>query len=154
MDDPARDLEQYPAPAVETASAIFSSVARKGEWVPPEVLEVRAWFGAAKLDFTQALLAPGVTTIDVSVMFGSVEIIVPADLEIELVASALLGSVEQRDAGGRVGRFLADQLDRVTGGALGRRDSRRRDEEDDDDPPLLRVEGHAMFGSILVKTRI
>jgi hypothetical protein len=120
----------------------------------PEVLEVRAWFGAAKLDFTQALLAPGLTTIDVSAVFGSVEIIVPADLEIELVASALLGSVEQRDAGGRVGRFLADQLDRVTGGALGRRDSRNREEYDDDDPPLLRVEGHAMFGSILVKTRL
>jgi hypothetical protein len=153
MNDPAHDLEPYPAPAVETASAIFSSVSRQGEWVPPEVLEVRAWFGNAKLDFTQALLAPGVTTIDVSAVCGAVEIIVPADLELELVASAVLGSVEQRDGGGRVRRFLADQLDRVTGGAIGRRDP-PPEHDHDDEPPLLRVEGYAVFGAIVVKTRL
>ena len=152
MNDPARDPEPYPAPEVETASAIFSSVSRQGEWVPPEVLEVRAWFGSAKLDFTQAFLAPGVTTIDVSAVFGTVEITVPADLALDLAASALLGSVEQRDGGGRVRRFLEDQLDRVTGGALGRRDP--PDHDEDDEPPLLRVEGHAVFGAIVVKTRL
>ena len=152
MDHPARDLEPYDPPGTELVSAIFSSVSRKGEWLPAEVIEVRAWFGNARLDFTSALLAPGVTTLDVSAFCGSVEIIVPADLEVELAASALLGAVEQRDAGGRVGRFIAEQIDRVTGGALGRR-APARDDEDDLEPPLLRVEGHAMFGSITVKTR-
>jgi hypothetical protein len=151
MDDPARQLEPYPAPAVETASAIFSAVARTGEWVPPEVLEVRAWCGSAKLDFCDALLAPGLTVVDVSCVFGSVEIFVPAYLQVEVAASALLGAVEQRDAGGRVGRFIADQLGRVTGGALGRREPPPLDDEDD--PPVLRIEGRAIFGSIVVKTR-
>ena len=152
MDHPARDLEPYDPPSTELVSAIFSAVSRKGEWLPAELISVRAWFGNARLDFTSALLAPGVTTLDVSAVCGSVEILVPADLAVELGASALLGSVEQRDAGGRVGRFIAEQLDRVTGGALARRE--RVDDEDDDDPPILRVEGHAIFGSIVVKTRV
>lgn len=151
MDDRARDLEPHYPPSTEQVSAVFSSVSRQGEWLPPEELAVRAWFGSARLDFTNALLAPGLTVIDVSVVFGSVEIIVPADLEVELGASALLGSVEQRDAGGRVGRFLSEQLGRMTGGALGRREAPPAD--DDEERPLLRVEGHAAFGSILVKTR-
>lgn len=153
MDDPARNLEPYPAPSVETASAIFSSVARQGEWVPPDVLEVRAWFGSAKLDFTQALLAPGLTVVDVSAVFGSVEIIVPVGLEIEIAASALLGAVEQRDASGPVQRFIAGQLDRLTGGALGRRDPPHDEDDDDDEPRFLRIEGRAVFGNITVKTR-
>jgi len=151
MDDRARQLEPYPSPSVETASAIFSGVVRKGEWVPPEVLELRTWFGSAKLDFSDAILAPGLTVVDVSCVFGSVEIVVPAYLQVEVAASALLGSVEQRDAGGRVGRFLSDQLGRATGGVLGRREPPPLDDEDD--PPLLRIEGHALFGSIVVKTR-
>ncbi len=152
MDDPARDLDAYDPAGTELVSAVFSSVSRKGEWLPAELIEVRAWCGTAHLDFTSALLAPGVTTLDVSAVFGSVEILVPADLAVELGASALLGSVEQRDAGGRVRRFLAEQLDRVTGGSLGRREL-ADDDEDDDEPPILRVEGRAIFGSILVKTR-
>lgn len=152
MDHPARDLEPYDPPGTELVSAIFSSVSRKGEWLPAEVIEVRAWFGNARLDFTSALLASGVTTLDVSAVCGSVEILVPADLAVELGASALLGSVEQRDAGGRVRRFIAEQLDRVTGGALGRREP-ADPHDDDDEPPVLRVEGHAVLGSIIVKTR-
>jgi hypothetical protein len=152
MDDPARDLERYDSNGTELVSAVFSSVTRKGEWLPAEEIEVRAWFGSARLDFTSALLAPGVTTLDVSAVCGSVEILVPADLEVELGASALLGSVEQRDAGGRVHRFLAEQLDRVTGGGMGRRTLAAHD-EDDDEPPVLRIEGHAICGSIIVKTR-
>src|SRR5258705_4888134 len=56
MDHPARDLEPYDPPGTELVSAIFSSVSRKGEWLPAEVIEVRAWFGNARLDFTSALL--------------------------------------------------------------------------------------------------
>jgi hypothetical protein len=127
--------------------AIFSSVARKGEWFPAEEIEVRAWFGAARLDFTQALLEPGVTYLDVSAWFGSVEILVPADVEVELAASAFLGEVEQRDSGGRVRRFLRDQLRR----AIGSGESEPPDEERE--VSVLRVEGRAVCGSITVKMR-
>jgi len=152
MDDPAqrRELEPYPAPSVETASAIFSSVARKGEWVPPEVLEVRSWFGSAVIDFSDAILAPGLTVVDVSCVFGSVVIVIPDGLQIEVAASALLGAVEQREGVGRVRRFITDQIERVTGGSLGRREPLAHDDEE---PSFLRIEGYALFGSIVVKSR-
>ncbi len=130
----------------QTISAVFSSVARHGEWLPPEELRVVVGFGSAKLDLTQALLAPGVTEFAVSAFFGSVELLVPADLEVELDASALFGSVERRDSRGGVSGFLRDQIRRVTG-------SEREPPEPEADPPLLRVTGHALFGSIIVRVR-
>lgn len=133
----------------ETISAVFSSTARRGEWLPAEDVRVRALFGNVKLDFTDALLAPGVTTLETFALFGSVEILVPADLEVELAASAVLGSVEQRDSGGRVGRFIADQIRRVTG----QEPRRTYDPDPDDENPVLRIEGHAVFGSIIVRVR-
>jgi hypothetical protein len=129
-----------------TLAALFASVRRHGEWLPPEELRVVVGFGSAKLDLTQALLAPGVTEFAVFAIFGSVELLVPADLEIELDASALFGSVERRDSRGGVTGFLRDQIRRVTG-------SEREAPVPEADPPLLRVTGHAIFGSIIVRVR-
>jgi hypothetical protein len=140
-DDGLPDLPQR-----ETLAAVFSSVARHGEWLPPEELRVVVGFGSAKLDLTQALLAPGVTEFAVFAVCGSVELLVPADLEIELDASALFGSVERRDSRGGVTGFLRDQIRRVTG-------SEREQPVPEADPPLLRVTGHAIFGSIIVRVR-
>ncbi len=149
MNDPARSRELDDPLHPETISALFSSTQRRGEWLPAEEVRVRAVFGNVKLDFTDALLAPGVTTLETFVLFGQLEILVPADLEVELAASAVLGSVEQRDAGGRVRRFIADQIRRVTGQEA----ARDYEPDADDDHPVLRIEGQAVFGSILVKVR-
>lgn len=149
MNERARDDELDDLLHPETISAVFSSTARRGEWLPAEEVRVRACFGNVNLDFTQALLAPGVTTLETLALFGSIEITVPADLEVELAASAVLGSVEQRDAGGRVRRFIADQIRRVTG----QTPAPSYSPEPDDEPPLLRIEGRALFGSIVVKVR-
>ncbi|HKC51238.1 MAG TPA: LiaF domain-containing protein [Myxococcota bacterium] len=149
MNEPARGSELDDPLEPETIFAVFSATARRGEWLPAEDTRVRACFGSVVLDFTQALLAPGVTVLETLALFGSIEILVPADLEVELAASAVLGSVEQRDAGGRVRRFLADQIRRVTGQGSALEDPRDSDAE----APLLRIEGHAVFGSIVVKVR-
>lgn len=146
MHDPTRDATLLEFPHSETLTAVFSTVTRHGEWLPPEELHVVASFGSAKLDFTQALLAPGVTELRAFAVFGSVELWVPADLEVELDASALFGSVERKDAGGGVKRFLRDQLRRVSGGGAD-------DPLSDDDPPVLRIRGRAIFGSIIVRVR-
>jgi hypothetical protein len=149
MNERARGSELDDPLEPETISAVFSSTARRGEWLPAEETRVRACFGNVNLDFTQALLAPGVTVLETLALFGSIEIVVPADLEVELAASAVLGSVEQRDTGGRVRRFLADQIRRVTGQERAPGYASDPDEE----PPVLRIEGHAVFGSIVVKVR-
>lgn len=149
MHDPAHTRELADPLEPESITAVFSSTARRGEWLPAEEVRVRAVFGNVTLDFTQALLAPGVTTLETLALFGSIEIWVPADLEVELAASAVLGSVEQRDSGGRVRRFIADQIRRVTGQEAPAGYAPDPDEE----APVLRIEGHALFGSILVKVR-
>jgi len=146
MHNPSGDEALPDFPRSERLTAVFSSVARHGEWLPPEELRVFAGFGSAKLDLTQALLAPGVTEFQVYAVFGSVELLVPPDLEVELDASALFGSVERRDARGGVSGFLSDQLRRVTGGEV-------EAPAPDDDPPLLRITGQAIFGSIIVRVR-
>ena len=149
MNERARSNELDDPLPPETVTAVFSQTARRGEWLPADEIRVRALFGNVKLDFTDALLAPGVTTLDTLAMFGSIEIFVPADLEVELAASAVLGSVEQRDSGGRVRRFISEQIRRVTG----QENPRAYEPDPDDENPVLRIEGHAVFGSILVKVR-
>jgi signal transduction histidine kinase len=75
-------------------SAMFGSVERRGTWSVPTTLPVRVRFGSAELDLRDATLEPGLTTIDVSVAFGSLEIIVPPDLPLEVSVSSVAGSVE------------------------------------------------------------
>jgi signal transduction histidine kinase len=60
----------------------------------PATLPVRVRFGSAQLDLREAVLGPGTTTIDISVAFGSLELTVPPDLELDVAVSTLAGSVE------------------------------------------------------------
>ncbi|HTO53551.1 MAG TPA: LiaF domain-containing protein, partial [Myxococcota bacterium] len=96
-------------PHRETISAWFSATARRGEWLPAEDIQVRAMFGNVTLDFRRALLEPGITTLDCLAFCGSIDIIVPSKLEVELAASAVLGAVEQKNAAGNVRSFIAAQ---------------------------------------------
>ena len=146
MREPLRDDVLADPPQRDRLVALFSGTTRHGEWLPPEELRVIASFGAAKLDLTRALLAPGVTEFHVTALFGAVEVIVPAELEVELGASAIFGSVERRGGGGFVAGFLRDQARRLMG-------TEPLPVEPEDDPPLLRITGHAIFGSITVRVR-
>jgi cell wall-active antibiotic response 4TMS protein YvqF len=139
------DLDDLPP--LETVSAWFSATTRRGEWYPPEELRARAFFGAVQLDFRKAVLLPGVTTVETLALFGAVEILVPAGVEVEVAASAVLGSVEQRDRGAKGARaFIAEQIRRIAG-----QPAPEPPRDPDDDPPVLRVEGRAVFGSIIVR---
>jgi Cell wall-active antibiotics response 4TMS YvqF len=148
MQHPARgdDLDE---PHWETVSALFSATARRGEWLPAEDVRVRALFGNVTLDLRNALLAPGVTTFECLAFCGAIEFIVPPKLEVELAASAVLGAVEQRDAGGNLRSFIASQIRRaIDPGA-----EPRHEPADPEDPPLVRIEGRAICGAIVVKVR-
>lgn len=78
----------------ETLRAMFGSTERRGAWKVPEQLHVEVAFGSAELDLREAELAPGLTTIDISVKFGSLEITVPPDLTVEVNVSTIAGSCE------------------------------------------------------------
>ena len=106
-----------------TVEARFGSTARRGRWRVPGRVVVRALFGDVELDLSEAELRRELTHIDVRVWKGHVRLLVPEGLAVESVGSALLGTFDQ-----------------VTLAAASTRDPRR-----------VRVEGRAVWGSVVVQ---
>ena len=75
---------------------VFGSIERTGPWAVPQQLRARVLFGNLELDLREARLASGVTTIEVDVTMGNVEVIVPPGFQVDVDASSFLGSVEER----------------------------------------------------------
>jgi hypothetical protein len=120
LDDPGR-------PQAKSLRVIMSSVERRGAWIVAKQLTTRVFWGNAELDFREASLGPGTTTIDVRVTMGSLEIILPPSLAIDVDVSSLMGSVESRH---------------------------RAPAQLDPSRPFLRVTGSVVMGSIEVLTRL
>ena len=118
--DPTRVKER------EFVVAVLGGSSRKGRWSPARKNFSLAVFGGTQLDFREALMAPGVTELQVFALWGGVEIIVPPDLNVESHGFALLGGFEH--AGGAV-------------------------ESSDPDAPLLRITGMACMGGVEVSVR-
>lgn len=89
IDDPSRAVTKQ-------LRVVLSHVERRGRWTVPRTLRLRVFWGNAELDFRDASLAPGVTTIDVGVLMGNLEIILPPHLSIDVDVSSFMGSVEER----------------------------------------------------------
>jgi len=106
---------------------IMSHVARRSRWTVPRTLELRVLWGNAELDFRDASLAPGVTTIDVKVLMGNLEIILPPHLAIDVDVSSFMGSVEERH---------------------------RVPPDGDPARPLLRLSGAVRLGNLEITTRL
>ena len=75
---------------------LFGSIERTGPWAVPQQLRARVVCGNLELDLREARLAPGVTTIEVDVTMGNVEVIVPPGFQVDVQASSVLGAVEER----------------------------------------------------------
>ena len=109
-------------------ATFFGEVKRAGRWVVPEALEVRIVFGSVVLDLTQASLQPVLTTIDASVLFGDLTVIVPPGVRIESHAgAAIFGSFDHKET----------PIDALPPTA-----------------PVVRVTGTAVFASVSVRTRM
>ncbi|MDQ3368388.1 MAG: HAMP domain-containing protein, partial [Myxococcota bacterium] len=80
--------------AVPRLRAVMSSIEREGPWVVPEQLAISIVCGSVELDLREATLAP-VTTIEVGISMGSLEIIVPPHVAVEThQVQTLASSVE------------------------------------------------------------
>jgi hypothetical protein len=119
LDALVTDLVPTPGALVATATALvpakhlrvmFGSIERVGPWTVPSQLAARVVCGNITLDLRDAQLSP-VTTIEVNVTMGNVEILVPPGVAIEMDASPFLGNVEDHTEPG-VG---ATSLVRITG---------------------------------------
>ena len=107
--------------------AILGGVDRKGAWTVPASIKSYTVIGGTTLDFREARLAPGVTEINVRVILGGVEIIVPPGVAVEADGTAILGGFED----------MHSAPDKV-----------------DEDTPLLRISGLAIMGGVEIETRM
>jgi hypothetical protein len=133
QDLPALTPGTVPAPFVRASLrkatrwtvACLSSETRKGRWRLEEQTSAFAFMGSCLLDLRQvALDAPEVTITAISFM-GSIEIIVPEGVEVDLGGFSLMGSKDCR---------VNDAF--VHPGA-----------------PLIRVQAFSLMGSVLVRSK-
>jgi hypothetical protein len=103
--------------------ALFSNIERCDRVVMAETIRVEAIFGNVELDLRETHFAFGVTELRVKAIFGSIEIVVPADIAVEVYGAGLFGNFEGAT------RATADP-----------------------DAPTLRVVGSAVFASVVVRT--
>jgi hypothetical protein len=120
IDDPRRA-------ETKRVRVIMSHVERRGRWTVPRTLELRVLWGNAELDFRDASLAPGVTTVDVRVLMGNLEVILPPHLSIDVDVSSFMGAVEERH---------------------------RVPPDDDPARPVLRLIGAVRLGNLEITTRL
>ena len=116
-----------PPRAEESAFSIMGSIVRSGQWTPPRVLRVLVIMGAVELDFREASLAPGMSEVIVNTVMGSVDIVVPPSLAVEMHGSAIMGSFEF---------------------------TQRTPVLPDPDKPVLRVHGVSFMGAVTIHTRL
>ena len=106
----------------QTLASVFSSVTRRGEWSPARRTQAVAFFGSTDLDLRQARLPPGVTSITAVAFFGSVSILVPPGVNVEMNGVGIFGAFDSNVPENR-GKGV----------------------------PTLRVDGVALFGSASVR---
>lgn len=115
------------APREQRFLAAFGSVQKRGEWEPADRVRGVAMFGELDLDFRDALIPMGITTVQVLATFGNVRVVVPPGLHIECDGSAVLG------------RFSGSTSLAASANA---------------DAPTLRITGLALFGEVKVVMRL
>jgi hypothetical protein len=95
------DLAAVPAlvpssevPARGAVFAVMGGTERAGSWIVPRQLKIVAVMGGAELDLREARFGAGVTEIEVFVMMGGVEIIVPPGVRVESMGAAFMGGFD------------------------------------------------------------
>jgi hypothetical protein len=73
-------------------AGIFGRERRDGRWVVPERLAVTAVFGEVVLDLREAMLQSQRVTILATVMGGTVQLIVPEGIAVEVTGTGVLSS--------------------------------------------------------------
>ncbi len=107
--------------------SVFGNLERHGAWVVPDRLAVTAVFGSAVLDFRDARFTAAITEVEVRVVCGNLEIIVPPQLAVDCEGSTIFGNLESHGGGAAIA---------------------------DPGRPILRIRGPIVFGNVEVQTRL
>lgn len=76
--------------ARRSVAGIFGRERRDGRWVVPESFAVTALFGEVVLDMREALLQTRRVTVYATVIGGTVQLIVPEGISVEMTGTAVL----------------------------------------------------------------
>lgn len=79
---------------------VMGSTERRGAWRVGEKLTVTVMWGNAELDLREAILEPGITTIEIQIKMGNLELVVPPDMPVEVVANSIAGNISHTRATG------------------------------------------------------
>lgn len=86
-----------PSPAAPSGGrilAVLGETQRRGRWTPDAQVHAVTVMGALTLDYREALLGPGITDLRITTVMGSVTVVVPPGLPIEVSCIPILGSTE------------------------------------------------------------
>ena len=131
-DDPAAPATRPLAPRAVSRPPVLSTVAvmgsseRTGAWRVAESSHVISVMGSCKLDLRQAALTAPVTTVQAWIVMGSLDVIVPPGMVVEMDAVAVMGSKSVKVA-----------VAPPPAGA-----------------PVLRISGVVLMGSVTVKDKL
>ena len=78
---------------------MFGDEKRSGRWEVPRRLEVTGVLGEVTIDFTEAIVRERDIVVQVSVVLGSVTLVVPEGIDVRMDAAYLLGDRKVRLTG-------------------------------------------------------
>ena len=96
------------------AFVIFAGIKRRFSGPDFRGGKATALFGGIDLDFTQASLADNKATIELTALFGGIEVLVPNDWEIVVDSSSIFGAVEDKHKGAPPGETKTTLFIRAT----------------------------------------
>jgi predicted membrane protein len=89
----SRGMHGRAIPPKGPLAAFFSGVEHQMTEIPSGVTAASATFGGLELDISDANIHDG-AVLDLSVMFGAIEVRVPKDCQIEVLGSPMFGGIE------------------------------------------------------------
>jgi DUF1707 SHOCT-like domain/Cell wall-active antibiotics response LiaF, C-terminal len=115
-----------PLPAHESASivAIFGGSERRGRWLVEPHTDIYTLFGGVNLDFREAVLTQREVTLNITCVFGGVDVKVPEGVRVTDSGTAIFG-----------GRSISG------------------DDPDDPNAPVIRLTGFTLFGGVNVERK-
>jgi DUF1707 SHOCT-like domain len=86
-------------PGATSSVAIMSNAKRAGAWVVPDRYVAVSLMGGVQLDLRQARFAEPRSTIWAYALMGSIEIIAPEDIEVEVAGIPIMANFEHKASG-------------------------------------------------------
>jgi hypothetical protein len=81
------------APEEGRIFSFMGQTRRRGVWQPPKLLTLISIMSETTLDFTQAMLSPGVTEVEVKGLMTQIKVIVPPGVRVVTQPSAFMAEV-------------------------------------------------------------